>query len=109
MRQHNNNGSYNNNRNSSYNKSSTDKPKSGLTVEVRNGDVTKALRIFKKKVAEAGIIQEVRDRQEFVKPSKKRARAKASFGKWAGTQSKITPMPRWCSKSMRYIKSCGVP
>ena len=83
MRQHNNNGSYNNNRNSSYNKSSTDKPKSGLTVEVRNGDVTKALRIFKKKVAEAGIIQEVRDRQEFIKPSTKRARAKAAgIARW---------------------------
>ena len=83
MRQHYNNGSYNNNRSSSYNKSSTDKPKSGLTVEVRNGDVTKALRIFKKKVAEAGIIQEVRDRQEFVKPSKKRARAKAAgIARW---------------------------
>ena len=81
MRQHNNNGSYNNRR-SSYN-NTNDKPKAGLTVEVRNGDVTKALRIFKKKVAEAGIIQEVRDRQEFVKPSKKRARAKAAgIARW---------------------------
>ena len=81
MRQHNNNGSYNNKR-SSYN-NTNDKPKAGLTVEVRNGDVTKALRIFKKKVAEAGIIQEVRDRQEFVKPSKKRARAKAAgIARW---------------------------
>lgn len=50
----------------------------GLTVEVRNGDVTKALRIFKKKVMEAGIIQEVRDRQEYTKPSEKRAKAKAA-------------------------------
>jgi small subunit ribosomal protein S21 len=81
LRQHNNNGSYNNKR-SSYN-NTNDKPKAGLTVEVRNGDVTKALRIFKKKVAEAGIIQEVRDRQEFVKPSKKRARAKAAgIARW---------------------------
>ena len=81
MRQHNNNGSYNNKR-SSYN-NTNDKPKAGLTVEVRNGDVTKALRIFKKKVAEAGIIQEVRDRQEYVKPSKKRARAKAAgIARW---------------------------
>ena len=80
MRQHNNNGSYN--KRSSYN-NNNDKPKAGLTVEVRNGDVTKALRIFKKKVAEAGIIQEVRDRQEFVKPSKKRARAKAAgIARW---------------------------
>lgn len=48
----------------------------GLAVEVRNGDVNKALRIFKKKVQEAGIIQEVRDRQQYVKPSEKRRRAK---------------------------------
>jgi len=80
LRQHNNNGSYD--KRSSYN-NNNDKPKAGLTVEVRNGDVTKALRIFKKKVAEAGIIQEVRDRQEFVKPSKKRARAKAAgIARW---------------------------
>ena len=50
----------------------------GLAVEVRNGDFNAALRRFKKKVQEAGIIQEVRDRQEFVKPSKKRAKAKAA-------------------------------
>jgi small subunit ribosomal protein S21 len=80
LRQHNNNGSYNNK--SSYN-NTNDKPKTGLTVEVRNGDVTKALRIFKKKVAEAGIIQEVRDRQEYIKPSTKRARAKAAgIARW---------------------------
>lgn len=48
----------------------------GLAVEVRNGDVNKALRIFKKKVQEAGIIQEVRERQQYVKPSEKRRRAK---------------------------------
>lgn len=48
----------------------------GLCVEVRNGDVNKALRIFKKKVQEAGIIQEVRDRQQYVKPSEKRRKAK---------------------------------
>ena len=50
----------------------------GLTVEVRNGDFNKALRIFKKKVQEAGIIQEVRERQEYVKPSEKRKKAKAA-------------------------------
>lgn len=63
-----------NNRN--YNPS--DKPKTGLTVEVRNDDIGKALRIFKKKVMEAGILQEVRDRQEYVKPSEVRKKAKAA-------------------------------
>ena len=50
----------------------------GLQVEVRNDDINQALRKFKKKVNEAGIIQEVRERQEYTKPSVKRARAKAA-------------------------------
>ena len=84
---------YNNNRNynntSNYT-SSNDKPKAGLTVEVRNGDFTKALRIFKKKVQDAGIIQEVRERQEFVKPSEKRKKAKAAGRKrWLKKMEKL--------------------
>lgn len=57
---------------------SKDHQRAGISVEVRNGDFNGALRRFKKKVQEAGIIQEVRDRQEYVKPSTKRARAKAA-------------------------------
>ena len=54
-----------------------DTPK-GLCVEVRNGDFNKALRIFKKKVQEAGIVQEIRERQQYVKPSEQRKKAKAA-------------------------------
>lgn len=50
----------------------------GLAVEVRNGDVNKAIRIFKKKVQEAGIIQEFRERQHYIKPTEKRRKAKAA-------------------------------
>jgi small subunit ribosomal protein S21 len=50
----------------------------GLRVEVRNGDVNQALRRFKKKVTEDGVLQEVRERQAYVKPSLKRAKAKAA-------------------------------
>jgi len=50
----------------------------GLKVEVRNGDFNGALRRFKKKVAEAGIIQEIRERQHYVKPSELRKKAKAA-------------------------------
>ena len=57
---------------------SKDPQRAGISVEVRNGDFNGALRRFKKKVQEAGIIQEVRDRQEYVKPSTRRARAKAA-------------------------------
>ena len=38
-----------------------------------------------------------------------RPRPCSSRGKCAGTQSRITPMPRWCSVSIRNMKSCGVP
>lgn len=50
----------------------------GLRVEVRNGDINQALRKFKKKVTESGVLQEVRERQEYTKPSIKRAKAKAA-------------------------------
>lgn len=59
------------------NNSAKDTPK-GLCVEVRNGDFNKALRIFKKKVQEAGIVQEVRERQQYIKPSEQRKKAKAA-------------------------------
>ncbi len=50
----------------------------GIYVEVRNGDVNAALRKFKKKVQESGVLQEYRERQEYVKPSEKRKRDKAA-------------------------------
>jgi small subunit ribosomal protein S21 len=57
--------------------------KRGLHVEVRNGDFNFALRKFKKKVAEDGILQELRQREAFEKPSVKRAKAKkAGRARW---------------------------
>lgn len=50
----------------------------GLSVEVRNGDVNKALRLFKKKVQDSGILQELKDKEYFEKPTTKRKRAKAA-------------------------------
>ncbi len=38
-----------------------------------------------------------------------RASAQSSFGKWAGTQSRMTPMPAWCSLSISIRKSSGLP
>ena len=55
-----------------------DQFKRGLSVEVRNGDFNFALRKFKKKVAEDGILQELRNREIFEKPSLKRKKAKAA-------------------------------
>ena len=77
---------FNNNRRRDHRQ--TESPK-GLTIEVRNGDVNKALRIFKKKVQEESILQEYKERQHYVKPSEKRRKAKAAGKKrWEKKQEK---------------------
>lgn len=48
----------------------------GKSVLVQEGNVEKALRKFKKIVADSGLLQEVRDRQEYVKPTIRRKVAK---------------------------------
>ena len=50
----------------------------GLSVEVRNGDFNYALRKFKKKVQDSGILQELKEREFYEKPTTKRKRAKAA-------------------------------
>jgi small subunit ribosomal protein S21 len=50
----------------------------GLSVEVRNGDVNKALRRFKKKVQEDGLLQRLREKEHYEKPTTKRKKAKAA-------------------------------
>lgn len=59
------------------NNNSNDRVK-GLIVEVRNNDVNYALRKFKKKVQEDGILQEVRNREYYEKPSLVRKKSKAA-------------------------------
>lgn len=49
----------------------------GKKVLVTDGNVEKALRKLKKKVAESGILQEVKERMEFVKPTVKRKTKKS--------------------------------
>ena len=43
-----------------------------VTVEVRKGDINTALKIFKRKVAASGHIDELKDRREYTKPTTKR-------------------------------------
>ena len=58
---------------------SKDKEKSGLYVEVRNNDITWALRKFKKKVAEDGLLQDLRKKEYFEsRGTKKRLAKKAA-------------------------------
>ncbi len=82
-----------NNRNNRGNKpfrhNRDDNEKRGLTVTVRGDDFNKALRIFKKKVQEDGVLQTYKERQEYVKPSEKRRKAKAAGRKrWLKTVEK---------------------
>lgn len=52
------------------------KEKSLVTVYVKNGDINKALKIFKNKTFESGHLLELRDRKEFTKPTTKRRKKK---------------------------------
>lgn len=76
MPRFNNKRPYNNNRPNRYQEHVPFIP--GIAVVVRNGNTEAALRKFKKKVQEEGIIQTVRAKQEYVKPSEKRRKAKAA-------------------------------
>jgi len=50
---------------------------SGRKVLVQDGNFDKALRKFKKKITDSGLLQEVRDRQQYVKPAVQRKLAKS--------------------------------
>lgn len=50
--------------------------KKGLTVVNTKDNIEVALRKFKKKVAESGILQELRDRQAYTKPTTRKKIAK---------------------------------
>jgi small subunit ribosomal protein S21 len=50
---------------------------SGRKVLVQDGNFEKALRKFKKKITDSGLLQEVRDRQQYVKPTIQRKLAKS--------------------------------
>jgi len=49
----------------------------GRKVIVNDGNTEKALRKFKKIINDFGVLQEVRDRQEFTKPTVKRKVSKS--------------------------------
>jgi small subunit ribosomal protein S21 len=59
-----------------YNKYNKEREKDGMTVEVRNGNVDKALRILKKKLIADGFFQEMRERTFYESKGTKRRKAK---------------------------------
>lgn len=58
-----------------------DKPKTkvrGTAVIVQDDRVEQALRKFKKKIIESGLLQELKERETYVKPTTRRKKAKAA-------------------------------
>ena len=55
-----------------------ERPKQGLTVEVRGDDIAKALRILKKRMQNEGVFNEMRERVSFQTRSEKKRLAKAA-------------------------------
>lgn len=53
----------------------------GRTVFVTDGNVEKALRKFKKKIANSGVLQDLKNRESYVKPTTERKTAKAQAKK----------------------------
>jgi small subunit ribosomal protein S21 len=43
-----------------------------LSIEVRNGDINKALKLYKKRVEKSGHLNELRERKYYTKPTTKR-------------------------------------
>jgi small subunit ribosomal protein S21 len=65
---------------------------SGRKVIVKDGNVEKALRKFKKKVSESGLLMELQQRETYTKPSvrKKLARSMAKK-RWQKQQAQQNP------------------
>jgi small subunit ribosomal protein S21 len=65
---------------------------SGRKVIVKDGNVEKALRKFKKKVSESGLLMELQQRETYTKPSvrKKLARSMAKK-RWQKLQAQQNP------------------
>ena len=47
-----------------------------VTIKVRNGDINRALKKFKRSVIESGHIFELKERQQYTKPTTKRRKQK---------------------------------
>lgn len=55
----------------------------GRSVVVKDGNVEKALRKFKKKIADSGLLNELRERETYEKPTTRRKRKKsAAKNRW---------------------------
>jgi small subunit ribosomal protein S21 len=47
-----------------------------IKVKVKNGNIERALKTYKRKFRNVGVVNELRERQEYTKPSEKRRKTK---------------------------------
>ena len=82
---------FNNNYNKPRRRNWKDKPKDGgLEVTVRDGNIEKALKIFKRKVQKSGLLKELKQKSFYEKPSeKKQRRKKEAVKRWRKLQKKL--------------------
>lgn len=64
------------------------------SVEVRNGDIVKALKVFKRKVIQSGHLEVLKSRKEYIKPSLQRRRK---------MQKAVKDQKRFTKKENEYI------
>lgn len=64
------------------------------SVEVRNGDIVKALKVFKRKVIQSGHLEILKNRKEYIKPSLQRRRE---------MQKAVKDQKRFTKKENEYI------
>jgi small subunit ribosomal protein S21 len=68
----------------------------GITVEVRNDDVGRALRTWSKKVQETGLLKEIKDRMAYEKPTIRRKRMKQQARKrWEREVEEMIDLGLW--------------
>ena len=64
-----------------------------ITVEVRGGNLEKAMRVLKKKIQKEGLMKELRRRQFYMKPSEiKREKKKEGIKNFKKKQAKLERM-----------------
>lgn len=64
------------------------------SVEVRNGDIVKALKVFKRKVLQSGHLEVLKGKREYIKPSLQRRRE---------MQKAVKDQKRFTKKENEYI------
>ena len=67
----------------------------GRSVLVNDGNIEKAMRKFKKKIANSGVLLELRDRETYIKPTTRRKTKKSLAKKrWQRYVQAQTILPR---------------